>query len=410
MVKGISSGFKISQINLLKLHLLLLALIPISQVELVEKKYVYFPLIGIYLIVLAAQLLLVNWRKSLGPSLWVLVFISYILVSMMLGTQQYLSNDIVIAAIPFFSIVLLPIFISGAYQLWLKDKFFMIILIPTAAYTIKFYYALILSSIKFGHISRLTLLAFDSVLSLNVLGLILLNIYVLMLNKKRKWLILMTITFIPIIYTYTRSIIICLVLVGIYFMVRYTKLWTAKLLILLPLAIFLIPVYQLTSNETSSVGKVVNIYVQRFSTIASPEDQGTRFNEITLGFQRFIESPILGKNLGYKLAVPTDDGSVRITRYIHNGTIYILMNLGIVGYLFYYVIPIFIWLKIVTMKLPSDKQSRIWKLYLEGSLLYLILFSQFFAAVRLVHFNAFLLFHLSAIIVWIRMNRVRIMA
>lgn len=379
-----------------------LSIIPISQVELSDSLILYLPIIALFFSTIFIQCLMLKIDKNHFFLLfWGLSFIILVLLSMLQGTLKYMPLEILLSALPFFTFFMLPIFLHALRFLWSSNhRILYLILIPTTIYSAKFLYFTYIIITQYGGARRLTWLTFDSVASLNVLGFIISCICLALYSKKFYWGIWSVILLVPIIFTFTRGIMLSLAIVFLYVSLRYGLVLIKKSIPVIATICLLLGGAIPYIASSSILKNVLGLYTKRFETVLSDKRDGgesARLNEIDMGFQAFLERPVLGQSMGFQITSRKGDGTLHTARYIHNGSVYILMNFGLIGFILYYGIPSFLWLWLTKKPLPVDQKGKLWKIYFEASFLYLLLFSQIFAVVRLIHFNLFFLLHTSAI-------------
>lgn len=148
---------------------------------------------------------------------------------------------------------------------------------------------------------------------------------------------------------------------------------------------------------------VVSSVLQRFEGSDEEETFGRRALEIQTAWDAWMQSPVMGRGLGYQLstsdvAEERDEFEVADkVGYIHNVWMYMLMDLGLLGLATYvaFVLPAF-WVSIV--RFGDNRFDAMLRFTAAITLTTLLIYTTKQAAFRLVHFNLALAF-LMAIIV-----------
>ena len=174
--------------------------------------------------------------------------------------------------------------------------------------------------------------------------------YFYLLNKNKFNLIIMMIFSVMVLFSKSRISLLTLVFNILYLILIYRKRKKNKIyiiaiiigaLIILSWAIFNIPVlYELVGYRMEAMMGIINhSYMIDAST-------NTRINMIKYGFEMFKSNPILGVGIGNYAYYGYHIYGLFAEVYSHNNYIEMLSNIGIVGFISYYFIPVYTCIKL----------------------------------------------------------------
>lgn len=243
------------------------------------------------------------------------------------------------------------------------------------------------------------------------------GIILFFISNKRKikimGLLLTVLSFVSIILTATRSIILCVILVllfNLFYDYSYYKKYKKKIIsgFLIIIATGVITIFSTNTGDVyfnrfsqlfSFAAKTVSFIQEKITpktyqnTIVSENSLAdanitARLDEYKRAYEIFRDNPIIGAGFGVKHAMDFDAGFGNIIHkevgYVHNWFFYILMCGGIFGLVLYSIIifyPVLFFLK--------NLDSEIIRIFLP-LILFLILYASFFAVFRLLTFNTLL--------------------
>ena len=161
--------------------------------------------------------------------------------------------------------------------------------------------------------------------------------------KPRKWLTWIPVVFLPlaIAFTFDRNMWISIA-VGASLFILIARLRSQRLvLLILILAIGAIGSISLFNVYFPRIDTVVETISARFNTILTPdellEDSSTQWRliENEYAIPKFLENPILGIGPGSEYRRPLDQRGPEdsITHFIHNAYLWLLVDVGLVGFL-----------------------------------------------------------------------------
>jgi hypothetical protein len=388
---------------LLPILFLTLSFIPINVADYGVFSFVFIPVLLCLLMIMGVQFF--DFSGKLSPLVFVQVcFFCFLIVSFLLGLFVYDSKDVVLSVVSFMPFMFSPImykYFMYVQQYLKKYRFILVsILVFSSFYTFKFMFAIVNHLPAIG---RLTWLDFDAVIPLNFFGCILL-FSMICVGKQRHFLIwiLYFLHLVTLVFTITKSIYLCLFICHIYIGLKNKK-WLSKIVFLSVCVCVSLNFFSGLKN-TGYFSDVNVLIGSRFLKSKSDIKSGRRLQEYKQGINAFKEAPIVGKFLGYKLMVKRG-AYWEMKRYIHNGSVYILMNLGLVGFILFYA-PFMVLLNFRKVKNIS-RTDNVLKVYFESALLFILVFTQFFATLRIIHFNMLLVFHLNSYIAFCDFNKRR---
>jgi O-antigen ligase len=167
-------------------------------------------------------------------------------------------------------------------------------------------------------------------------------------SKRRKWLLLFPVVLLPlaIAFTFDRNMWIGATLAMVVF-VLIAGFESKKVLFLIVawivVASLLVPLASTFHPRVDSIMKALSL--RAASLFAGDEleyDSSTqwRLRENSLAIPKIQEHPILGLGPGSEWRRPMIEGGDYLTHYIHNAYLYLLLDLGIVGFLSFLCISI----------------------------------------------------------------------
>jgi len=160
--------------------------------------------------------------------------------------------------------------------------------------------------------------------------------------KGRKWLGLIPVILFPlaIAFTFTRTLWLGAIVEGVIFILIHNFKSTRFIGLVLILVIGAITFVSLFSVYSPRIDIVVKALSTRFDSLAADEraedvSAQYRLKENEVAIPKIKENPILGLGLGAEWRDAWDrwDARNRFQGFIHNGYLYLLIDMGIVGFL-----------------------------------------------------------------------------
>ena len=190
-----------------------------------------------------------------------------------------------------------------------------------------------------------------------------------------------------VIPTYTKSQILALAAgVLLITVIGYARDgWRRAARVAIPMGLMALLVAWVMLEEFSVFSlAVVSTWQLRLDDASSYEGRG---EEIQIALQNFQDNPLFGKGLGFQYTLSMDAGSGETVGYVHNAIAYLLMTLGLVGFVMYLRI-VWIWLSMVRETFSANLSGMESLLVgIHGSLLSLFVYSLLFATVRTIQQN-----------------------
>jgi len=187
------------------------------------------------------------------------------------------------------------------------------------------------------------------------------SFYFLVFEKKYFYILPIIVTTIVILLTGSRTalaFVVLNVLLLIYFKNRRSfkgKLKTIILILLLFLLfyylIFNVPIFYMV------IGRRIENITAVFSGEGTKDVSiSIRNSMIKFGIEKFIEKPILGYGIDNYMVLLEDEVSIR--GYAHNNYIELLVDVGIVGTVIYYLMYVFSLFKLIKLKIEPYKNFK----------------------------------------------------